>query len=1493
MKRMFHNLALAAVSAMPFAVVADVAVRLDVARPRAGEAITATIDGADMAAGSLSVRWYRGTAVGAYENMPVSESETYTPTEDDYGHWLKVAVSGTNAALAETAFFFSRLPVVYIDTDDGLPVVVKTEEKGANVRIQGNDVYGQQYDGRTTIKGRGNSSWGFPQKPYKLKLDKKTDLFGFGKNKHWVLISNYVDTSALRNKYGSDLAKELGITGMDMTWVDVVLNGEYNGLYMLMEHIRVDSNRVDIFDWEGEAEDVADALYDAAKKSEGWAKDDKSALEDAMVEDLSWITTGEVSYGGRRYRLADFGLCKDYDLSGGYIFELDTNYDEVSKFTTSGGLMVMVNRPEFLYTNSSMLQYVTNMWNLFENAYLSPDGYADGKHYSEMADVESMAAYWLVNGCLVNNDASSRSRYCHVEVGGKLTFGPVWDFDSGTASRTVLNPSPVQWSVARVPYSKQGMYSEWLDDPFFCLKAYELYHEKVHPWMVRLLEGGGRMDADAAYIAESGGCEDMRWGDVGGSWQDMYPYRGHADDLAAVRAFLEKRLQWLDSAFGSLDHLVSQMGRTSAGATSAPYVKDDATLGIDVENGIAVNLTGDTDFAVDANADVRIEVTVPSAEVSKVAAYVNGLAYGDFEVENGACRFTVDAAKLVATDGRRDMLMLVAKDSGGAMVARNYATFIKRYPVSFDANGGSGEMPVQAFIYGIAQPLTECAFVRTGYSFEGWATDREGGVAFADAESIVNHGAEVTLYAVWSIKSISVAQTEAVAHEGGMVSMRVVGGSAEAASSAKMQLTYQTASAADIDLAKGTVDGVTPKGGLKFPLTLSWASGEIGEKVITIPVRTDKAVEGDEFFTLQLADAVGLDVGEARVCTVTIMDRNDKNLKAAVTAYRPKKGETVSTNSVAVSVAASATLPSGAVGGFVAGTGDYTSGSKLTLTAEARPGWAFAGWALREGDGTILSDKAKWQIVVTNDAAYEAVFERIPYIRGLADPADGGKVSGSGYCAAGKKATLKATANRNFTFTGWSDGENIVAATPTLVVDRTVKPAANSNTSTTVTNVTDDATYYAIFKGDPRVTVAVDVSDGAGDAAGRIAGTGRYAPGKKVTLKATANKGYVFAEWHNSDGTVATKAASHVFTMSSNDVSMVARFVTADEDKAAITLNVDGVPCPVAETQSWTNYCGVAVDLPVASGGLTETTVKVSGLPAGLKLVQDRATKAYSVTGAPTAASKMDARTGAVMPSAVKFTVTTAGKSSQTFAVNWVVLPLPAWAVGTFNGVADGGGLVQSLAVAANGKISGKLLMDGLTWTLSAPSFSEVERPESEVERPVFHATATAKSDKIVLSSKISLAEEDGRGVVSGWMASLIIDYIAFMPDGVTWTAWQNRWKAEPWKTAAKAFAKSPQLTVDVNGGTVILKFAAAGAVTASGKFVTGVDSRGNDIVYSATCSSVLILRSESACDAYVYFPPKKDAKGNVTFAGYSALFPLEWDGAAFKLATVIGDDNQ
>ena len=135
----------------------------------------------------------------------------------------------------------------------------------------------------------------------------------------------------------------------------------------------------------------------------------------------------------------------------------------------------------------------------------------------------------------------------------------------------------------------------------------------------------------------------------------------------------------------------------------------------------------------------------------------------------------------------------------------------------------------------------------------------------------------------------------------------------------------------------------------------------------------------------------------------------------------------------------------GSEGGFVAGTGAYTAGTKLTLTAEARPGWTFTGWSVYGSEG-ILSDKAKYQVVVDGDAEYCATFEPQPYIFAVAIPGDGGKVSGSGYCPAGKKVTLKATAGKGFRFVAWCDEDgDFVADTASLVVDRTVMKSWKEN----------------------------------------------------------------------------------------------------------------------------------------------------------------------------------------------------------------------------------------------------------------------------------------------------------------------------------------------------------------------------------------------------------------------------------------------------------------
>ena len=465
--------------------------------------------------------------------------------------------------------------------------------------------------------------------------------------------------------------------------------------------------------------------------------------------------------------------------------------------------------------------------------------------------------------------------------------------------------------------------------------------------------------------------------------------------------------------------------------------------------------------------------------------------------------------------------------------------------------------------------------------------------------------------------------------------------------------------------------------------------------------------------------------------------------------------------------------------------------------------------------------------------------------------------------------TLKAAANKNFTFLGWAKTVNseegivnsFVATTPTLVIDRTAKPAANSKTSTTITNVAEDVTYYAVFKSDPEVFVTVDATDGTGAeptgkgagkyVAGTITGMGKYAPGKaKIALKATANKGYVFSGWHDADDVLLTKDATYtIAAMGESDVEYTAKFVTSDEDKDSITLTVDGVEMSgePAFTLAKTNFCGVVMNWQLAANALSATTIKVAGLPSGLKFTAKDILKkgsktevdipANTIYGAPTAASKTD-KNGNVTPSKVVFTVTTAGKSTQTFAVNLYIDPLPAWAVGTFDGsVSDGGesvGVVQSFTVATSGKISGKLLEGGKTWALSASEFSRVDRVEGSDE---FYATVIGKAGKEVITNEVTVSAENGIGVAIG-----IFDVQLSTPNSqlstYIWSGYQNLWKRADTKAEMPLFKSN--IVVDYPLGepgdlnnTVKLTFKKDGVVSFAGKVggasVSGTSQLVND----------------------------------------------------------------
>ena len=307
-----------------------------------------------------------------------------------------VADKKTNVMLKNLLFVAYSVPVVDVDIDESLGTIDamngdenhQTECYG-DMTINIPEGYKAEYtDEKLTsqtyemeyIRGRGNSTWGNSKKPYKVKLKKKASLLGMGDNKHWGLIANYYDYSLLRNKYTYWFGAKLN---MEFTpkcaFVDVVMNGSYLGSYCLSELVRVDESRVNI-----------DELNSSETSGEG-------------------LTGGYLLNCGEDSEAS----CFDVDCNGEKThFSVETpDFDEV-----------MV--PE-------QLEYIKNyVQNIFDAAYSDNLCDKDGVRYSEYLDIDSMVDYFIIQGTSDNGDAFiNGSTYLYKKRGGKLYWGPLWDFD--------------------------------------------------------------------------------------------------------------------------------------------------------------------------------------------------------------------------------------------------------------------------------------------------------------------------------------------------------------------------------------------------------------------------------------------------------------------------------------------------------------------------------------------------------------------------------------------------------------------------------------------------------------------------------------------------------------------------------------------------------------------------------------------------------------------------------------------------------------------------------------------------------------------------------------------------------------------------------------------------------------------------------------------------------------------------------------------------------
>ncbi|MBO5396609.1 MAG: CotH kinase family protein [Clostridia bacterium] len=300
---------------------------------------------------------------------------------------------------------------IYINTKSGNMAAVhadKSHKESGKIMItdESGNVY---YDGELDyIKGRGNSTWNADKKPYNIKLDSKADLFGMGKNKSWCLLANASEVSMIRNQLAYDYAYNIGIDTTSPTrQINLYLNGEYAGLYMITEKVDIGENRIDIYDLEGKTEEL-------------------------NSKDLDEYPLGGFQNSQMRGTIKYSAIPNNPDdITGGYLLELEKIYrytDEVSGFVTDNGQAVVVKTPE--YASKEQVQYISSYYQAFEDALYSPTGYnSEGKHYSYYIDTEALAKMYIILEFTANFDGCSSSFFLWKDIGGKLTAGPAWDFD--------------------------------------------------------------------------------------------------------------------------------------------------------------------------------------------------------------------------------------------------------------------------------------------------------------------------------------------------------------------------------------------------------------------------------------------------------------------------------------------------------------------------------------------------------------------------------------------------------------------------------------------------------------------------------------------------------------------------------------------------------------------------------------------------------------------------------------------------------------------------------------------------------------------------------------------------------------------------------------------------------------------------------------------------------------------------------------------------------
>lgn len=394
--------------------------------------------------------------------------------------------------------------------------------------------------GISHFKGRGNSTFAYKKKPYELKLTEKGSVDGMAENKTWILLANYLDVSMLRNEIVLNLSADVGLPyALECRPVDLWLNGEYNGLYLMTEKVQIKKDRLELADLEEKTQNINEDPLESYPRF---------AEQDTLMPQL---------FG---YEIPN----DPGDITGGYIAVIEKPHrltqSKKPGFRTDGLLSVRIKEPTCPTRNQ--VTYLAELVNDMHHAILADDGRSEktGKYYAEYMDIPSFARKFLIEDLTKNYDAVSGSQFFFKDsdsVDGLLYAGPSWDYDLCCGNMDARGQSTAGDYAAKVTVGPCNLYKQLARHPDFMEEVARAWREDFRPALAVLLGEAEEtenlktrsIEAYKTSIEASANMNEKRWGTP---MKYVSSVAGKTFDQAInrLKTWLTKRIAYMDERYG-------------------------------------------------------------------------------------------------------------------------------------------------------------------------------------------------------------------------------------------------------------------------------------------------------------------------------------------------------------------------------------------------------------------------------------------------------------------------------------------------------------------------------------------------------------------------------------------------------------------------------------------------------------------------------------------------------------------------------------------------------------------------------------------------------------------------------------------------------------------------------------------------------------------------------------------------------------------------------